>query len=116
MDVLRWVLVAGTGRQQGLSNAVLQLARALGGALAEQGYGLVVGGWPGVDYLVAQGYAQALEAKKLPLADYLMQVVADSRPGVYPAQARYPDFRGATSSRCPRACASGSKPSSMPMP
>lgn len=94
MDVLRWVLVAGMGRQQGLPHAVLLLAEALGRALAEQGFGLVVGGWPGVDYLVAQGYAQALAAKKLPLADYLIQVVADSRPAVYPAQARYPDFQG----------------------
>ena len=93
MEVVRWVLVAGTGRQHELPRAVALLAAAFGRALAEQGFGLV-GGWPGVDYLVAQGYAQALAAQKLPLADYLIQVVADSRPGVYPAQARYPNFQG----------------------
>lgn len=94
MDVLRWVLVAGTGRQQGLAGAVSLLAEAFGRALAQQGFGLVVGGWPGVDYLVAQGFAQVLEAKKRPLADYLIQVVAANQPAVYPANARYPDFRG----------------------
>lgn len=94
MDATRWVLVAGTGRQQGLPPAVQRLALALGRALAEQGFGLVVGGWPGVDYLVAEGFAQALAARRRPLADYLLQVVADQRPAGYPAQARYPDFQG----------------------
>jgi hypothetical protein len=44
---VRWVLVLGTGRQRCLPNEVLLLAEALGRALAEQGFGLVVGGWPG---------------------------------------------------------------------
>ena len=94
MDVLRWVLVAGTGRQQGLGEAVALLATAFGQALAEQGFGLVVGGWPGVDYLVAQGFARALEGTGRALSDYLIQVVAEQRPTVYPAHAAYPDFRG----------------------
>ena len=94
MDVLRWILVAGTGRQQGLNGPTALLAGAFGKALAEQGFGLVVGGWPGVDYLVAQGFARALEGTGRALSDYLIQVVAEQRPAVYPAHASYPDFRG----------------------
>lgn len=94
MAILRWILVAGTGRQQGLSAPEALLAEAFGRGLAEQGFGLVVGGWPGVDYLVARGFAQGLAASRCPLADYLLQVVAEQRPAVYPAHAQYPDFRG----------------------
>ncbi|WP_247237707.1 TIR domain-containing protein [Telluribacter sp. SYSU D00476] len=70
------------------------LAEELGRSLAEQGYGLVVGGWPGVDYLAAKGFAAGLKAKQLPLSDYLIQVVARDRPAYYPANASYPDFEG----------------------
>ncbi|MBO3273147.1 hypothetical protein [Hymenobacter defluvii] len=87
-------MVAGTGRQKALPTPVALLAEAVGRELAKQGYGLVVGGWPGVDYLAARGFAQVLAAQGLPLADYLIQVVSTSRPVVYPPGADYPDFRG----------------------
>lgn len=95
-EALRWVLVAGTGRQAGLPETEALLAEALGAALAEQHFGLVVGGWPGVDYLVARGFERALHAKArdLALSDYLIQVVADCKPAIYPPQADYPNFRG----------------------
>ncbi|MBK7614352.1 MAG: CHAT domain-containing protein [Burkholderiales bacterium] len=54
-----WVLVAGTGSSR-LSNKLLRTAEALGAALARSGYGLVTGGWPGVDEAVARRFAEEL--------------------------------------------------------
>jgi hypothetical protein len=92
--ISRWVLIAGTGKSIGLSNIEEKLAEELGCLLAERGYGLVVGGWPGVDYVAASAYANAVKLKKLSLADSLIQVVADCRPAIFPDGADYPDFKG----------------------
>jgi hypothetical protein len=51
-----WVLVAGTGSSR-LGNKVRRAAEVLGAALARSGYGLVTGGWPGVDEAVARRFA-----------------------------------------------------------
>lgn len=51
-----WVLVAGTGSSR-LGNKARRAAEALGTALARSGYGLVTGGWPGVDEAVARRFA-----------------------------------------------------------
>jgi hypothetical protein len=90
----RWILTAGTGRSEGLPMQIATLAEELGRLLAEHGYGLVIGGWPGVDYLVAKGFAEVTASKSLALADYMIQVVSDERPMIYPSGIRYPDFRG----------------------
>jgi hypothetical protein len=55
----RWVLVAGTGSTN-LPPVCVEAAQAVGRLLAEAGYGLVTGGWAGVDYVVAASFVQAL--------------------------------------------------------
>lgn len=92
--VMRWVLVAGTGRQSGLPERQARLASQLGRSLSDRNFGLVVGGWPGVDYLAAKAFAERLAARRVSLSDYLIQVVGEERPAIYPAAARYPDFAG----------------------
>lgn len=86
-DFSRWILVAGTGTRFGLRDPLPLLAYTVGKKLAENGYGLIVGGWPGVDYLVASGFQHGLRLNdsSLALGDYLIQVIADGK---------YPDFKG----------------------
>jgi len=70
----RWVLVAGTGKQD-LPAEVNWTARAVGSRIARAGYGLVVGGWHGVDYVTAEAFSQELVQARKPLSSYLIQVV-----------------------------------------
>ena len=92
--ISRWILVTGTGKLKGLTDAEETLAEELGRLLAVHGYGLVVGGWPGVDHVVARAYSNVAKLRGFPLADGLIQVVAESRPAIYPDGAEYPDFKG----------------------
>jgi hypothetical protein len=73
-ELTQWVLVAGTGRTD-LPSAVNWAARATGRALARAGYGLVVGGWAGVDYVTAESFQAELLSVRKPLSSYLTQVV-----------------------------------------
>ena len=70
----QWLLVAGTGKEWGLAETTVWTSRAVGAASAERGYGLVVGGWHGVDYLAAEAFAQTLAATRptVPLSDVLL--------------------------------------------
>src|SRR5262249_62002565 len=60
---MRWVMVAGTGRQFGLQEKECWCADAIGYRLGYDGFGLVVGGWPGGDHIVAAGFARGLEER-----------------------------------------------------
>ena len=53
------VLVAGTGSYD-VSRAVFRVSEMLGRRLAEDGYLLTIGGWEGVDYIVADAFCKAL--------------------------------------------------------
>jgi chromosomal replication initiator protein len=53
-----WILVAGSARD--LSRRTRDTARAIGASLCLAGYGLMTGGWPGVDEEVTRGFAAAL--------------------------------------------------------
>ena len=57
----------------------------LGEKLARGGYGLVTGGWPGVDELTARSFARELERESTPLEDRLIQVVVDDKLPAFPA-------------------------------
>lgn len=87
----RWVLVAGTGRRSGLPSSICILAEELGRSLAQHQYGLVLGGWPGVDHIAARSFAATLQRGQA-LSDHLVQVVTPHRPARYPDGAKYPDF------------------------
>jgi hypothetical protein len=80
-----WILVAGSGNRSGLSSEVIYSSEAIGKMLAREGYGLVTGGWPGVDYLTASSFAEAVQKFDRHLEDFLLQVV--------PARGE-PDFKG----------------------
>ncbi|MGL5833947.1 MAG: TIR domain-containing protein [Waterburya sp.] len=75
----RWVLVAGTGIPNVLSSSERFAARAIGKALAEYQYGLVSGGWPGVDEIVTKNFIDLLRTKSLDPADYMIQVVTEGK-------------------------------------
>jgi hypothetical protein len=74
---MRWILVAGTGWRAGLSEKTVWLAQTVGAVLAREGYGLVVGGWHGVDYVAGKAFEESLAAvrPRTPLADVMIQVV-----------------------------------------
>jgi hypothetical protein len=80
---LAWVLVAGTG-SYGLPQQVRTAAERVGGWLAKLRYGLVTGGWQGVDHVVARTFADTLRDTGLSLTDFLVHVVKRDRT---------PDFR-----------------------
>jgi ActR/RegA family two-component response regulator len=54
----KWILVAGSARKP--SRRTLDTARAIGASLCAAGYGLMTGGWRGVDEEVTKGFAEAL--------------------------------------------------------
>jgi hypothetical protein len=55
----KWILVAGTGSRP-LNNEEHLVTEAVGKALAEHGYGLINGGWPGVDELASKCFMEVI--------------------------------------------------------
>lgn len=81
-----WVLVAGTGTsKRKLDEKLEQTCIALGTSLARSGYGIVTGGWPGVDDVTARSFAHELERNAVPLEDRLVQVVVEEELPAFPA-------------------------------
>lgn len=74
----RWVLVAGTGLEAGLSHAEQLMARALGEALARHRYGLVTGGWHGVDYLSTDSFRRLFPPSAVD--QHVIQVLSPTQP------------------------------------
>ncbi len=70
-----WVLVAGTGPLRAFSDELKETARHLGARLATQGYGLVTGGWTGVDETVARAFWETSSERGLAPEDRLTQVI-----------------------------------------
>jgi hypothetical protein len=73
----RWVLVAGTGIPEKIIPSEKLAASSIGKTLAEYGYGLVSGGWPGVDEIVTKSFIEQLRSESLDPDDYLIQVVSE---------------------------------------
>ena len=81
-----WVLVAGTGTtRRKLDEKLQETCIALGTSLARSGFGIVTGGWPGVDELTARSFARELERHAVPLEDRLVQVVVEENLPAFPA-------------------------------
>jgi predicted Rossmann-fold nucleotide-binding protein len=70
-----WVLVAGTGPLRAFSNELKEAAQYLGKQLATNGYGLVTGGWTGVDETVARAFWETSSEQGLAPEDRLVQVI-----------------------------------------
>jgi predicted Rossmann-fold nucleotide-binding protein len=80
-----WILVAGIGRASDFSDQHRVTAENLGRLIAEMGFGLVTGGWPGVDEAVARSFAAEVGRRRLPLEDLLVQVIPEHQLPSFPA-------------------------------
>lgn len=75
----KWVLVAGTGDDAQISPEVRAEAQAIGEHLAAAGYGLITGGWPGVDQRIAVAYVDRLRELHVDPSSYFKQVLQRGR-------------------------------------
>jgi hypothetical protein len=80
----KWVLVTGTGTDQSLIAKVSATAEQLGRSLAAYGFGLVTGGWPGVDEQIARSFNRELSKRHRPLENFLIQVVEENVTPAFP--------------------------------
>ncbi len=78
------ILVAGTGKYH-LPAEINWCAQMLGKRIAERTYNLITGGWEGVDYVVADAFAQQLSQDNIRLTDKLTQIVP---------RGKQPSFKG----------------------
>jgi predicted Rossmann-fold nucleotide-binding protein len=84
MNERKWIMVAGSGAKE-LPEKIARTSELLGQELSKTGYGLITGGWPGVDHIVARSFSEGLRKTDIPLRELLIQFV-DER--------RRPDFQG----------------------
>jgi hypothetical protein len=78
-----YVLVAGTGNGK-LTDAETFASEATGRTLARFGYGLISGGWPGVDHVVCREYILQLRRDETPSAGRLLFFVPEGKePGLW---------------------------------
>lgn len=78
------ILVAGTGVISHLNNKIESVSIELGKRLAQNGFALTTGGWPGVDEIVARSFSEELYKVELPIEDYLTQVIVKTYLPTYP--------------------------------
>lgn len=69
------ILVAGLGIVEYLNDDIILISQKLGKELAKSNFGLVTGGWPGVDEIVAREFSEELLKSNLPLENYLTQII-----------------------------------------
>ena len=75
----RWVMVAGTGLVIGTPIEDINAAKAMGAELARNRYGLITGGWPGVDYIATESFINQIINSGLNPDDHLIQVISEGR-------------------------------------
>lgn len=81
---IRWIRVTGTGDLGRIEPVVQNTARMLGECLADAGFGLITGGWPGVDRLVADAFRARLQTAGLSTGDFLTQICDVGRENAFP--------------------------------
>lgn len=80
MSELKFVLVSGTGKEP-LPERIAATSKRLGEQLADAGFGLITGGWVGVDATAAEAFARALQKRRAPVAGRIVHIVKrGSRP------------------------------------
>lgn len=72
------ILVTGTWHQKLMSTGEYSVVHAIGKLLAEEGYGLITGGYPGIDEEVALYFAETLGTLGINSKDRLIQVLSTS--------------------------------------
>jgi hypothetical protein len=75
----RWILVAGTGTKDRIPESDALAATAIGDQLALYGYGLITGGWNGVDAVVTASFLNRLHGRGEDPKDRLIQVLPKGR-------------------------------------
>jgi predicted Rossmann-fold nucleotide-binding protein len=80
----RWVLIAGSGAGE-LPRSLVDLSRRLGREIARRGWGLVTGGWPGVDHLAASTFADHIKLTGGKLSVRLVQLMGNGSHPYFPA-------------------------------
>lgn len=76
----RWITVVGTGLLEGTPAADCQAAAAIGTELARHRYGLITGGWHGVDWVATRAFIDTLLADGLDPEAYVIQVLTRDQP------------------------------------
>jgi len=85
LSALKWILVAGSGGIAPRPKLIDELSEALGAALANEGFGLITGGWDGVDSLTASAFTNAILASGKSLSGRLLQIMRLGKTPNYPA-------------------------------
>jgi hypothetical protein len=80
----KWVLVAGSGTNSPLPEKIVEVSRRLGRGLADSGFGLISGGWRGVDHIVARSFAEAVKETEGNLGKRLIQFMERGRTPDFP--------------------------------
>ncbi len=78
------IYVVGTGRYD-LPQPIYWCAKHLGKLIGDYNYNLISGGWQGVDYVVAESFAQVQAQRREALSAKLLQVVPEGKT---------PEFKG----------------------
>jgi len=81
----KWALVAGAGVARAFSPELAGLSEYLGRCLAKRGFGLVTGGWFGVDETTARAFAEVTEDSVVALENRLVQVLPKSKEPAFAA-------------------------------
>jgi len=82
---IRWVLVAGSGGMTPRPQKMEETCTIIGTELAKAGFGLVTGGWDGVDHYVARAFSQEIQKDDAPLSTRLVQVMQEGSTPEFPA-------------------------------
>jgi hypothetical protein len=77
------ILVAGIGDATAISDDLVSVCQELGRKLAQNNYGLITGGWPGVDEIVARAFSAEIVKSNLALENYLTQVIVKTKTPTY---------------------------------
>jgi|HubBroStandDraft_1064217.scaffolds.fasta_scaffold14191_9 hypothetical protein len=81
---IRWIRVTGTGDTSRIEPAVENTARTIGECLADARFGLITGGWPGIDRIVANAFRARLQSSQVPVEDFLTQFCDIGRGNAFP--------------------------------
>jgi hypothetical protein len=89
-NVKKWVRVVGKGDLGGkwidlcsINPSIYWMAKKIGRKIAQKGWGLIVGGWNGVDYVVSQEFSAELNRQEKNLFDYMTQLVLKGNEPVF---------------------------------
>lgn len=85
LSALKWILVAGSGGLTPRPRLVDELSENLGVAIANAGFGLITGGWDGVDSLTASAFTNATLVSGKSLSGRLLQIMQLGDTPDYPA-------------------------------